>query len=64
MLQNTKRQFTNWTKPKKTKNKYDNIQKDQIQIRQNTKWQNTNATKLKRQNINVTKHKKTDCKYE
>ena len=30
--QNTKRQFTNMTKYKKTKHKCDNIQKDNIQI--------------------------------
>ena len=35
--QNTKRHWTNMTKHKKTKHKYDNIQKDKIQI-----WQNTN----------------------
>ena len=32
MRQNTKRQFTNMTKHKKTKYKSDNVQKDKIQI--------------------------------
>ena len=42
------------TKHKKTKYKCDKTQNNKIQIRQNPK----------RQNANVKKHKKTDCKYD
>ena len=42
MRQNTKRQFTNMTKLKKTKHKSNNIQYDKIQMQQNSKRHNTN----------------------
>ena len=42
------------TKHKKTKYKCDKTQNNKIQIRRNPK----------RQNANVKKHKKTDCKYD